>query len=271
MNLLLAVILCFLIPETPNFRVQYHLVFSPDSTNINRKMEENFYLDIKEMKESYFYSENFGKSDSIKALINSALLSPQEYMADPKYRYKTMFDQFTTKKYDDRSIQVYEKLVLHQYVYPLENTLKWTIGGEQVTLAGFNCTKATTHYAGRDYIAWFTEEIPIPDGPYVFWGLPGLVVKVSDTKENYVFTLTGFSKNVSKIKEAWVPSRKGAVISTHRDKVFSIREANRRDPLEALTRATGRSMEHMTFNGEKTDKEAMRRKRAWDNNPLELE
>lgn len=32
--------------------------------------------------------------------------------------------------------------------------------------------KATCDFAGRKWIAWFTTEIPIQDGPYKFYGLP---------------------------------------------------------------------------------------------------
>jgi len=52
--------------------------------------------------------------------------------------------------------------------------------------------KATTSFAGRQYIAWFTPEIPVPDGPYKFNGLPGLIIEIADLKDHYHFKLTGF-------------------------------------------------------------------------------
>ena len=30
------------------------------------------------------------------------------------------------------------------------------------TVLGYTCHKATTRFRGRDYIAWYTEEIPFP-------------------------------------------------------------------------------------------------------------
>ncbi|MEJ7664771.1 MAG: GLPGLI family protein [Hymenobacter sp.] len=38
--------------------------------------------------------------------------------------------------------------------------------------------------------AWFTREVPVGDGPYKFYGLPGLIVKVRDTRGHYDFELT---------------------------------------------------------------------------------
>ncbi len=39
-------------------------------------------------------------------------------------------------------------------------------------------------------MAWYTTEIPINDGPYKFFGLPGLIIKLYDEKEHYVFEMT---------------------------------------------------------------------------------
>ncbi|MDR2126438.1 MAG: GLPGLI family protein, partial [Prevotellaceae bacterium] len=41
---------------------------------------------------------------------------------------------------------------------------------------------------------WFTNEIPVKEGPWKFNGLPGLIVKVYDTQEHYDFELTSVRK-----------------------------------------------------------------------------
>ena len=35
---------------------------------------------------------------------------------------------------------------------------------------------ATTHFRGRDWKVWFSEEIPLPLGPWKLGGLPGLIL-----------------------------------------------------------------------------------------------
>lgn len=72
--------------------------------------------------------------------------------------------------------------------------LKWTISTDEKEVAGYSCQKATTHFAGRDYVAWFTSEIPYRDGPYKFSELPGFIVQVADKEGDYSFTLTSFEK-----------------------------------------------------------------------------
>lgn len=54
--------------------------------------------------------------------------------------------------------------------------------------------KATCRYAGRNFIAWYAESMPLPYGPFVFSGLPGIIMKLYDDKLNWIFTNNGISK-----------------------------------------------------------------------------
>ncbi len=66
---------------------------------------------------------------------------------------------------------------------------EWELSADTTRINGLLCQKASTQLGNREWIAWFTTEIPISDGPYKFCGLPGLVVQVKDRKEHWVFTL----------------------------------------------------------------------------------
>ncbi|QDW26160.1 GLPGLI family protein [Pedobacter sp. KBS0701] len=70
---------------------------------------------------------------------------------------------------------------------------KWTITREKKKIMKFNCTKAQVQFRGRNYIAWFTEDIPIQNGPWKFCGLPGLIVKVDDSMSIFSWELTGIT------------------------------------------------------------------------------
>jgi GLPGLI family protein len=61
--------------------------------------------------------------------------------------------------------------------------------GKDSLILGLPCKLAATSFAGREYFAWFTPEIPISDGPYKFSGLPGLIVSVSDVEKQHRFEL----------------------------------------------------------------------------------
>ncbi|MBR1788054.1 MAG: GLPGLI family protein [Bacteroidaceae bacterium] len=75
-----------------------------------------------------------------------------------------------------------------QYTEPMPKQ-QWMLKDEQQTIHGYRCQRATCHWRGRDYEAWFTTEVPIQRGPWKFGGLPGLIVKISDSKKEYNFEL----------------------------------------------------------------------------------
>lgn len=66
------------------------------------------------------------------------------------------------------------------------NELKWKFSDDaKQKILGYACSKATTTYRGRNVTAWFAEELPYNAGPYCFFGLPGLVMKVEYGKESW--------------------------------------------------------------------------------------
>lgn len=66
-------------------------------------------------------------------------------------------------------------------------SMQWTLGTEKQTICGYQCQQATCHWRGRDYVAWFTSDIPMMSGPWKFGGLPGLIMKVYDTEHLYTW------------------------------------------------------------------------------------
>lgn len=72
--------------------------------------------------------------------------------------------------------------------------LPWKITETTDTILSYTCQKATLHFRGRDYTAWFAAEIPVSDGPWKFMGLPGLILKVEDDKQLFSFSLVGLQQ-----------------------------------------------------------------------------
>ncbi len=72
--------------------------------------------------------------------------------------------------------------------------LKWQLLNQKQEILGYTCQAAKVRFLGRDYTAWFTQEIPIKEGPWKFSGLPGLILKVYDTKKDYIFECTEIRK-----------------------------------------------------------------------------
>lgn len=43
-------------------------------------------------------------------------------------------------------------------------------------ILGYNCCMATTTFRGRQWTVYYTEDIPVPLGPWKLGGLPGLIL-----------------------------------------------------------------------------------------------
>jgi GLPGLI family protein len=59
-------------------------------------------------------------------------------------------------------------------------TIVWSVVRESKKMGSFECFKATARFRGRNYTAWFTMDIPVNDGPWKLWGLPGLILEAYD-------------------------------------------------------------------------------------------
>lgn len=104
-------------------------------------------------------------------------------------------NQFYVKK--DLSQKRIEKVITYlrtDYLLPIDEILNWKITSEQKMIGKYQSQKAETNYGGRNWIAWFTMELPFSDGPYVFSGLPGLIVSIQDSNNDYSFNLIEVKK-----------------------------------------------------------------------------
>lgn len=71
---------------------------------------------------------------------------------------------------------------------------QWELHDETQTILEHRCQKATCHWRGRDYVAWFAPDIPVKRGPWRFNGLPGLILKLYDTNHFYTFEAVSLKK-----------------------------------------------------------------------------
>ncbi|MDR1880500.1 MAG: GLPGLI family protein [Tannerellaceae bacterium] len=70
----------------------------------------------------------------------------------------------------------------------------WTLSEDTATILGYTCQKAGTTFKGRTYAAWFAPEIPLPDGPWKLYGLPGLILKAEVDGGAFQFQAIGLTE-----------------------------------------------------------------------------
>lgn len=170
----------------------YKLEHQPDSTDIKSRKSENMLL-LFNGNMSIFKSQNLDLQDSINMLpfgSNAAFNANFALMrTNPtSFRYTIWKDSTNQMRYSDKIDANF-----YEYQEP-KNIFKWDVLTDTMTISGFRSQKAITMYSGRKWIAWFSSEIPISDGPYKFNGLPGLIVSISDSQSFYSFTLSSIIK-----------------------------------------------------------------------------
>ena len=111
-----------------------------------------------------------------------------------------------TKTYPDYKINLHRRLGMDAYNISDDRKINWKILPEKEKIGEWNAQKAEADFAGRHWIAWFSTEIPIQDGPYKFRGLPGLIVKIEDKTGSHKMELKGnitgnVDINVFEVKE----------------------------------------------------------------------
>ena len=67
--------------------------------------------------------------------------------------------------------------------------MKWRFAGEKKQVGPYLCRSAQTAFRGREYVAWYTDELPITHGPWKFSGLPGAIVEVESADRVIQFRL----------------------------------------------------------------------------------
>lgn len=160
--------------------------------------------------ESRFHSTNkqYNDSMSLEFVIANPSLNPEPetqeeaqafadaFMANMNTWRKTNIVNYKIKKDFSKHLAMIDR----PDAFPpqhLEESLEfnWQLTEAQDSIAGLLCYQATTSYGGRHYTAWYAPEIPIADGPYVFCGLPGLIVQIADEREWFQFRLKSIQTN----------------------------------------------------------------------------
>ena len=121
-----------------------------------------------------------------------------------------------------------------RYTEPKPN-FGWDILPEMKNILGYKCQKAKGKFRGREYIAWFSSDIPRSDGPWKFCGLPGLILAVQDTKGDFFFTCTAIENKKSTPIRFWTYPH----IETTRDKLRRIILRMHKQPIVFCEQATG--------------------------------
>ena len=183
-------------PDTAWLMVHYKFSHVTDTTNRVHPYTENMVLFLGKSASAYkSYDGLVADRQFKKAWAEAVASSPDGHprISRGGVGSRTQYYQYPGEQ------KLFTKDYLMVNAYLLEEpipTINWKISDDTATFGGLHCQKATGHFRGRDYIAWFCPDLPVHSGPWKLNGLPGVIVDARDTKNEVIFAFDGVEKTV---------------------------------------------------------------------------
>lgn len=180
--------------------------------------------DIVEVHYLTYMDKGVPLSRESKLLINN-LLNESVYITD--YHTDKIIDASSIKAAEKETSNLFRVKTFFQYKYIYTNIpryhltsvdwlasktvkyeesipkFKWILINETKSIENYTCFKAEVDFRGRKYTAWYTKDIPLAYGPWKFSSLPGLILEVYDSENEYTLLAKQIKfkseKNIEKI------------------------------------------------------------------------
>ena len=159
--------------QTHRFIYQFHYKLDSTATEL---AAENMILDINP-DDVKFYPYSYAETDSLN-IIRGQRRSRWDDHLPAVIRKKDSFENTS--------------LILLNDLFSLKSTdkMNWKLLNDTKVDGQYKLQKATTTFGGRNWIAWFSKDVNLSEGPYKFRGLPGLIFEIEDDKKNFIFKLS---------------------------------------------------------------------------------
>jgi len=248
--------------DNSQYRVYYSTEFINDTLSINNKTTCTTVLLIGS-KNSCFIDYGLLRQDSVFDSLTKRGASTPEIISNTIAIARTAkFKNIVLRNYpsiNKNTIQTSVGSTKYNYIDE-KIDIKWKLGNEEKEIEGFKCKNAFCNFRGRDYVAWYSPEISVSEGPYLFTGLPGLIMEIYDTKEYYRFFIAGLER-ISHYDPIYILTDKVANLS--REQVRKLVANSYADPSSLLKNLSG-SMQNIS-------EESIAKSSARPYNPIEIE
>ncbi|HEY8897785.1 MAG TPA: GLPGLI family protein [Niastella sp.] len=171
-------------PDTAQIVVHYKFTHIRDTTNRNNPDSGNWVLLVGKTASAYRRYSTQTQQDIARQTKQPATIAAGRNSALVYYQF------LREKKLVRRDPILFTNFVVSE---PLP-AISWHISNDTASFGSLHCQKATCHFKGRDYIAWFCPDLPVAAGPWKLNGLPGVIVDACDTKKEVCFSFDGIEK-----------------------------------------------------------------------------
>lgn len=161
-----------------NFRLDYQLTYKEDSLG-SETTNKNMLLLVQGSKSKFLTEKQYAVDSLRSAGSKEAAIGDNSFLV-----------------INDKENLSFKYYFFIQDVYKIKELgkLNWELKPETKKISTYLCRKAILKYKGRTWEAWYTEDLPIQAGPYIFRNLPGLIVYMEDSTGSYKFSLYSIKK-----------------------------------------------------------------------------
>ncbi len=181
--------------ETMEFVYDYSCCIDTTGSLEENYINENMLLQIG--------PDGLSKFSSYKNLTIDSLImrSTSEQLIQAAQSGRLNKGDFMTiyKNFPDGKLTHTEKICQDWFRYEEElPEMEWELTDSTANVLGYECQGARCNFRGREWLAFFAEEIPVAEGPWKLHGLPGLIMKASDSSEEYSFECVGIKSKADR-------------------------------------------------------------------------
>ena len=257
--ILFSLINIFIFGQKNQFIYEYK--FKMDSLNRNKSESELMILETSKEGSKFYSHVQFVYDSTITATFKKADMTKQNHFDFTGLKSSKI--KFTvSKKYPTYNTLLRTFIGSIRLTIENDKKLDWKIESSKDKILGYNVQKATTYFQGRKWIAWFTNEIPIQDGPYRFFGLPGLILKIEDTKGDHTFTIVGTRNQDEKTDQNLNIDKTSKDILVSEEKFNNLWQDYKKDPAKEFRQDNSFNSNvstSITFNGKTYSNDEMAR------------
>jgi GLPGLI family protein len=207
----------------------YDYRYLTDTTDVTSAVNDRMLLQV-----NYGMSKFFSyRAMQIDSLIGAS--TADQIRADPS-RYVGGETFAVYKNYPAGKFTNIDKISTDWFMYEEDIPVQeWNLTDGEKEILGYKCHRAECDFRGRKYEAWYSDEIPVADGPWKFGGLPGFILEVADSENHYSFTLTGINSNASR----YITIPDVQYNKTSRSKFYNTKHQFDTDPIGYMAEISG--------------------------------
>ncbi len=184
----------YLTADTAKYKITYHVSVVRD-TAFRESVKTAYLVTLignrtAKVIDHYELESDLLVDSLIAKNVDASQISEKAYKIIRSNRF---FNEQIILDYPAKGVNLFQTSICASWfrVYDDDCKQNWQLTGDTRDILGYECRKAVCDFRGRSYEAWYTDEVPIPRGPYYFQGLPGLIIELYDTERDYIFSMVG--------------------------------------------------------------------------------